>query len=341
MEREDQTTPAISLRATRLLLGMLVLTFVAGCGPAPGTDGTDGADSAAVGGAGVERAAAELAEEIDRLGVSAVAVVDLTDLAGRPTELGRLLAGELAARLAGERRSFEVVDRAHLAQLLAEHRLAASGLLAEDAARAVGEVAGVDALVTGTVAPLDDVLQVSWKVLATETATVLAGTGTTLARTPGLDELARRPAADGFGARAGPSPSAALERAAADLAAPPSRVVEQRGFAIRLHRCRRETAGIACSFSIVNRKERERNLRLYFSSTRLVAPGGSAYPASVLVLGGREAIGDGQVAVGALQDEPVDALVLFEPPAPQATRAERVVLGVWGPDVSFRDVPID
>ena len=65
-----------------------------------------------------------LAREITAHGKKSVAVVDFTDLQGKPTALGRYLAEEFSVALTRSRNGFEVIDRAHLQALLTENKLA-------------------------------------------------------------------------------------------------------------------------------------------------------------------------------------------------------------------------
>src|SRR5258708_33459735 len=99
-------------------------------------------------------AAASLADEIAAGGKHQLAVVDFTDLQGNVTELGRFIAEEISLGLVTSKKQLSVVDRTHLRALLQEHKLASSGIIDPATARKLGEIAGVDALVAGTITPL-------------------------------------------------------------------------------------------------------------------------------------------------------------------------------------------
>src|SRR5713101_2416494 len=90
-----------------------------------------------------------LASRIAASGRKTVAVVDFTDLQGNVTELGRFLAEELSVDLVGDAKGFEVIERTQLKVILQEHKLATTGLIDPQTARKLGQIAGVDALVTG------------------------------------------------------------------------------------------------------------------------------------------------------------------------------------------------
>src|ERR1700687_960711 len=104
----------------------------------------------------VKQLSAQMAIAIAKSGKKTVAVVDFTDLQGCVTELGRFLAEEFSVNLTVEAKDFEVIDRTHLKTLLQEHKLASSGIIDPQTARRLGEIAGVQALVTGSLTPFGD-----------------------------------------------------------------------------------------------------------------------------------------------------------------------------------------
>ena len=133
-----------------------------------------------------------LAGQIAEKGKTAAAVIDFTDLDGAVTHLGRFMAVELSVALAGDARSFRVVDRTHIRSLLKEHKLSSSGLIDPETARELGRIAGVDTLLTGTITPLGDSVRLSIKVLDSETAQVIASSSCNVAKTQAIDSLLRR-----------------------------------------------------------------------------------------------------------------------------------------------------
>jgi hypothetical protein len=137
--------------------------------------------------------------------VSKVAVVDFLDLQGSMTELGRFLAEEMSLNLTqinqygkidfqgkvltpGKDRNtfFDIIDRSHLTTLLKEHQLSMTGVVETSIRRKIGEISGVDALVTGTVTRFVDKVSVTIKVLDTQTAKVICSAKTELPLTPSI-----------------------------------------------------------------------------------------------------------------------------------------------------------
>jgi TolB-like protein len=134
----------------------------------------------------------KLSGAIAKSGRKTVAVVDFTDLQGCVTEFGRFLAEQLSLELATSSNQFEVIDRTNLKTLLQEHKLASTGIIDPQTARRVGEIAGVQALVTGTVTPLGDNVRLSVKVLDAQTAKIVGGVAADLPRSKPVDDLLRR-----------------------------------------------------------------------------------------------------------------------------------------------------
>jgi len=105
----------------------------------------------------IKNLSSTMAESIAKEGKKSIAVADFTDLQGNITELGRFLAEEFSVALAGAGKGFEVVDRTHLKTLIQEHKLSATGLIDPSIAKKLGQIAGVDALITGTITPFGDI----------------------------------------------------------------------------------------------------------------------------------------------------------------------------------------
>ena len=130
-----------------------------------------------------------MAEKIAAAGKKTIAVVDFTDLQGSVTELGRFLAEEFSVALAGMGKGFEVVDRTHLKSILVEHKLSSTGIIDPQTARKLGQIVGVDALITGTITPFGDSIRISVKVLDTTTAKVVSASTANIAKTKAIEEL--------------------------------------------------------------------------------------------------------------------------------------------------------
>jgi TolB-like protein len=130
-----------------------------------------------------------MAENIAKAGKKRIAVVDFTDLQGNITELGRFIAEEISVDFTVTAKGFEVIDRNHLNRILAEHKLSVSGIVDQKTVQKLGQIAGVDAIVTGSTTPLENSVRVVCKVIATDTARVIGAAKGDIAKTRAIGEL--------------------------------------------------------------------------------------------------------------------------------------------------------
>lgn len=199
----------------------------------------------------INNLAAALAWEIASAGKKTVAVVDFTDLQGNVTELGRFLAEEFSvalvgAELAGADKGFEVIDRTHLKTILAEHKLSVTGVIDPQTARELGKIAGVDALITGTITPFGESVRILVKILDSETARVIGASSGNIAKTQVIEELLARGIETGV-VPATPAPAAPRPPAVAQQS------VEVRGLLFQLEGCRLSGQTATCSLIITNK----------------------------------------------------------------------------------------
>lgn len=115
----------------------------------------------------------DLAAKIKANGSKKVTVLDFTDLQGGASELGKYIAEQLTVDFVMTKRDFAVLDRANLKSILAEHKLTATGLVDPENAKQLGKFAGVDALVIGNIIPIGTNINLTVKVITTETAEVV------------------------------------------------------------------------------------------------------------------------------------------------------------------------
>jgi len=133
--------------------------------------------------------ASEMATVIGESGKKAIAVADFTDLDGQTTKLGRFLAEEFSVALAASGQGFQVIDRLHLKSLIREHELSESGIIDTTTAQKLGNIAGVEALITGTLTPFGDTIRVTAKILDTETARIIGAMTGDLPKTGAFAKL--------------------------------------------------------------------------------------------------------------------------------------------------------
>jgi curli biogenesis system outer membrane secretion channel CsgG len=116
----------------------------------------------------------KLAAPIKECGKKKVTVLDFTDLQGSSSgELGKYIAEQLSVDLVMSKRDFSVLDRANLKSILAEHKLTATGLVDPENAKKLGQFAGVDVLILGTIIPKNNHVSLTAKIITTDTAEII------------------------------------------------------------------------------------------------------------------------------------------------------------------------
>jgi len=291
----------------------------------------------------VKQLSVQLSAAIVKSGKQTVAVVDFTDLQGNVTELGRFLAEEFSIALSLTAKDFEVIDRTHLKTLLQEHRLAATGIIDPQTARRLGEIAGVQALVTGSITAFGDTVRLSAKVLDTSTAKMLGAATADIPRTKAIDELLARGIGDAMNPERTEKPT--------QLDPPRSRdakvlAMERHHLLLVLRGCSRSGHTVSCVGSVTNKAEKRRNIGLAGSPyANAVDDAGNQYK-SISISFGRGT--DSELE----PDLPVSFSVTVEDVAAGASRInivlvyfgfyadEAPMLGMGGAKAAFRDVAI-
>ncbi|MGA9450690.1 MAG: FlgO family outer membrane protein [Verrucomicrobiia bacterium] len=135
-----------------------------------------------------------LAAQIKDQGKTNVAVVDFTDLqGGTGGELGKYVAEQLTVDLVMNRKGFSVLDRANLKRILDEHKLTATGLIDQDSAKKLGQFAGVDAFILGSVVPKGQTVGLTAKIIATDTAEIVGAGKAEFRTNDTVEELLAKP----------------------------------------------------------------------------------------------------------------------------------------------------
>jgi len=183
--------------------------------------------------------------------------------------------------LAGARKGFEVIDRGHLRVILQENKLAATGLIDPSTARKLGQIAGVDALITGTITPFGDTIRVTVKVLDASTAGVVGSVRGNIAKTQAIEELLTTEVRDGKKSMDAREPGNRQSKSLSENI-PPQTI---NGFLFELERCEQAGGGLVCNLFITNTKATDRHLRLMSESSRIVDDSGEEYPAREMQIG--------------------------------------------------------
>jgi hypothetical protein len=124
-------------------------------------------------------------------GSKSVAAVDFTDIEGQSTELGRFLSEQLTVEIVATS-SVSMVDRANIKHILAEHNLTVEGLVDPANAKKLGEFAGVDTILVGSVTEVDDGYRLMVKAISTSSNQIITAGWITFKKTPAIQDIANR-----------------------------------------------------------------------------------------------------------------------------------------------------
>lgn len=281
---------------------------------------------------------AVMAERISQAGLQTVAVADFTDLQGNITELGRFLAEQVSVALAGSGRAIMVVDRTHIRTLLREHKLSETGLIDPATAKELGKMTGVEALITGTLTPFGDTVEITMKVLHTETARIIDASSQSLAKTKTFEELLERGIQTGPISSSGNTPSTTRPLS-------PQQAVDVNGFTFSLQTCQRNAGNVTCHILITNNGE-DRKLEIMKQSnnakTRIIDELGNEYVAKRLTLG-NDSSEMSRVENRLVAGIPTKALLYFEGIVPEVQVAALVELSCYSGELfssQFRTIPL-
>jgi len=132
-----------------------------------------------------------------------VAVTDFSDFQGATSDLSRYVAERLTTVFSQSGR-VSVVERRRLTQVLAELGWSQSDLLDPAKAARVGQMAGVDAVIVGTVVALGAAVEIEGRLVSLATSQILAGATVTIPKDGTVEALMAR----GRQVPAAPAPAA-------------------------------------------------------------------------------------------------------------------------------------
>jgi TolB-like protein len=156
--------------------------------------------------AAVEQLAAQLSKGAPENREMRVAVADFPDLQGVTSELGRFVAGRLTTRLAQSPKFF-VVERQRLSQVLAELKFSMSDLVDPAKVKQLGKMAGVDAIVVGSISDFGNQVDVDARMIDIETNRMFLGTSVTIGKDPSVVAMMERGRQETIAPQPTPTPS--------------------------------------------------------------------------------------------------------------------------------------
>ena len=145
---------------------------------------------------GIGDLAAQISSSVTQQQKTKVAVVPFRELDGRATVLGTYLAEALVTDLF-KRGGLDIVERAMLDRILGELKLGESGLIDPGTAKRVGQVAGVEAIVTGTITDLQSFVAINCRLIDVQSGRVFAVAETKVVKDDDVRKIMGVPIAGG------------------------------------------------------------------------------------------------------------------------------------------------
>lgn len=198
--------------------------------------------------------AGRLTVKLTKVNKTTLAVVDLVNLEGSTTLIGRFLAEELANDLDNPDKGFTIVDRTHVRSLVKEAKLSSNGLIDQLTSTKLGKMSGASAILTGSVTEFGDSLRITVKVLDTASGKQIASESTEIAKTKALEELYNKPlpedatpaAKDPMQKASTTGKPASKPEAGEEESTEPERVYEADGVRLELLGCSRGGLSVVC-----------------------------------------------------------------------------------------------
>lgn len=153
------------MRRRSVLIGVLVVAVLVQGAPALAQENLQ---------SGVQNPVRQIIAGMEQQQKRKLAILDFAKLDGSADNLTRYLTEQLATHMVIARRKFDVIERKHLDKILAEQGLNLSGIIEPQNARQVGRLSGVDAIATGSVTEHPTALEVTTRLIDTETGKVFA-----------------------------------------------------------------------------------------------------------------------------------------------------------------------
>jgi curli biogenesis system outer membrane secretion channel CsgG len=130
---------------------------------------------------GIKELATQISTSAAKQEKQRIAVIPFHELEGQPTIFGTYIAEELVTNLF-QLGNFKIVERQLLDKVLGELKVEQTGAIDPATAKQVGKIAGVDAIVTGSITDLNTMVAVNCRLIDTTTGEVFAAAKTMIAK---------------------------------------------------------------------------------------------------------------------------------------------------------------
>ncbi|WP_444997748.1 FlgO family outer membrane protein [Aliikangiella sp. IMCC44359] len=279
----------------------------------------------------VEALSTAIIEKLQDKQKSKIAVVDFTNLDGQVTKLGRFIAEELSVSLAGKSTSIVVIDRIHLKAIIKEHKLSETGLIDPVTSRKLGKIAGIDALITGSLTPFGDNIRTTVKILNVETAQIIGAEAVHIPKTKAIEHLVNNQLSNASSKHNNKKTNSVTEGS-------PKKSYQQTKSAgsliVNLKKCTKKSSLIKCDFIIESMKNHY-SQKIY-SKSRIFDDNGNEILASNVAFGNKSS--RGYVKITLLKGTPVKASLEFNNVPNETRYIKNLEIRFYRLSISLKDI---
>jgi TolB-like protein len=136
---------------------------------------------------GMKDLASQISSDLAENNKKKVAIINFMNTKSQSTELGKFLAEEFSNLLFS--RKLTIIDRSQMESLMNENKISAKGLMKPSEVARLGKLAGVQAIIIGTITLFDKKLKLAVKAIDVEQGIVVGAALGTIPRTESIDEL--------------------------------------------------------------------------------------------------------------------------------------------------------
>jgi curli biogenesis system outer membrane secretion channel CsgG len=236
---------------------------------------------------GIKDLATQIATNVAKEQKRKIAILPFRELDGKPTVLGTYISEELVTDLFASG-GLSIVERSMLDRLLGEIRLSQTGLIDPDTAKRLGKIAGVDAIVTGTITDLQSYVALNCRLIDAQTGSIFSVAQTKIVKDDDLRKIMGVP----LSTEASKNQEEPI-RAGSTQETEGNQSEQQQeidGFLFELKRCMLSGNAVSCDLLITNKRD-DRTLTIvsYEDSagrkSRLIGGDGTEFKATEVSLG--------------------------------------------------------
>ena len=233
-------------------------------------------------------------------------------------------------------KGFQVVERSKLDQVLKEQKLATTGLIDLSTAQKIGQLAGGNVVLVGTVSDMGNLVAIRARMVDVEKGVALTAAEVTMDKTPDIAAALEQDVTEVQGEKGNQADRKKKKKGKKKNA---DRTIELDGFKFVLNECKKSETVVTCYLKVTNLK-RDRTLDISSGGSRMYDNFGYEYKAGEVALANRSS--SGWIEMRLIKDVSTIMTVTFNDVAADAEKATVLDLHIntntWK-TLEFRDFP--